>query len=571
MSEFFDEDLEIELELERRHKSKSRIFWNLTLIIVGAVLAYFAGFYGIFDRDSDADASSDVGSYRSQEIKWTACDTDFLIGSERYSDSFDSQAAQCGTFEVPASYSFEYGSDLPDLTISVLRSPALDQENKLGTLFFNPGGPGGSGIEMVQWLPIPDEIRSRYDVVGFDPRGVGKSSPVKCDDQTFIDSYFEVSSSPKTEDEAQAAVQWENDSVTECAEDNPNWWVMTSLNTVRDMDIMREVIAGDEKFNFVGMSYGTTLGIEYIRAFPENVGRIVLDSLTSNDTDGYYSAGDSSTYESLVPLFEMCAKDVDCPGSTVAEVEELIFEARDKARAGELEGMAKFLSSADLDSDEYVSTTDQLIYEGLLALTYWSTEDAYPSFKQSMIDFQDGTVGNLEYYALELYGWDFSSDEIVRDNSYDILNIVNCLDTDLRDLRTETEANTDKVSSKIADPFTYRYFDTDIMVPAKDGNPGCNWTWKAFDDPNIPDPPKVMERPVNESGQAFLIIGSSLDAATPLGNSQVAAIQLGSHLLTYEGSGHAPSFQGIMCIDDAVVEYLIDGYLPDDDIVCAAE
>jgi pimeloyl-ACP methyl ester carboxylesterase len=539
---------------------------SILIFVIGAII--------FFTKFSDILNTSEVDPrevpYRNQSIEWKMCGDDVLLAEDSQSEDFNAKAAQCGTFEVPANYATELGSDLPDLNIIVLKSPALDQENKFGTLFFNPGGPGGSGIQMVQWLSIPDEIRTHYDIVGFDPRGVGKSSPIKCDDKAFIDTYFETSSSPKTEYEAQKSVEWQNKIVADCAEANPNWWVMTSLNTVRDMDIMREIITGDEKFNYVGMSYGTTLGIEYIRAFPDKAGRIVLDSLTSNDTDSYYSAGDSSTYESLLPLFEACAQDIDCPGTTATEVEDLIIVARDKARLGNLEGMAKHLSSQDIQDDEYVATTDQLIYDGLVALTYWSTEDAYPSFKQSMIDFQNGTVGNLEYYGLGLYGWDFSGDQIVRDNSYEMLNIVNCLDIDSRDLRTEIEANTDEVASKLADPFTYRYFDTDQIVTAQDATPGCDWSWLAFDDLTISDPPKVMERPVNESGQKFLIIGSSLDAATPLENSQIAAIQLGSRLITYEGSGHAPSFQGITCIDDAVVSYLIEGFLPEKDIFCPA-
>jgi pimeloyl-ACP methyl ester carboxylesterase len=216
---------------------------------------------------------------------------------------FDSSAAQCGEFAVPATYSDIIGKDLPDLTIKMLRTPALDQENKLGTLFFNPGGPGESGINVVQTLVIPDEIRARYDLVGFDPRGVGKSSPIKCSDTDSIDYYFKTVSSPEDKAEGDANLDWDKAAVENCAKLNPDWWVMTTLNTVQDMDVMREVVTGDEPFNFVGFSYGTTLAVEYIRAFPEHAGRIVLDSVTSNDDTDYNQAELESTYKALVALF----------------------------------------------------------------------------------------------------------------------------------------------------------------------------------------------------------------------------------------------------------------------------
>jgi pimeloyl-ACP methyl ester carboxylesterase len=98
---------------------------------------------------------------------------------------------------------------------------------------------------------------------------------------------------------------------------------------------------------------------------------------------------------------------------------------------------------------------------------------------------------------------------------------------------------------------------------------GCQWSWLAFDDLAIPDPPVAMESPINESGKTFLVIGSKLDTVTPIENAKYTAEKLSSRMLIYEGSGHAPSFGGIACIDDAVTRYLVEGYLPTETIVCA--
>lgn len=567
MSEFYDQDLEPEQEGNLKHW----VFWIALILIFAGAWGYLSGFYGGMNQGSEVTADRDISSYRSQSVEWTACDESMFVPADWFSDSFDSKAAQCGKFEVPASYSSNYGSGLPDLTISVLKSPALDQGNKLGTLFFNPGGPGESGINLVQFLSIPDEIRQRYDVVGFDPRGVGKSSPIRCADTDSIDYYFETVSSPEDEAEGIANSKWNKDSIADCADLNPDWWVMTSLNTVQDMDIMREVVAGEDKLNFVGMSYGTTLAVEYIRTFPDHAGRIVLDSVTSNDDEDYNQAELESTYKALTALFDKCAQDVKCPGSTNAEVQDVIFKAQDLANEGKLSGSARNLSSLESVSD-FVSSDDELLYYGLLAFSYGSTEDSYPGFRDAMVELEKDDGWYFEYEALELYGWNPVGDGTwQRNNSSDLLNIVNCLDSDSRDLRSKEKIVADERRFAAADPFTSKFFASDSGYVYVGERAGCQWSWFAFDDPKIPDPPDLMKSPVNESGETFLVIGSKLDTVTPIENALDTAKLLKSRMLTYEGSGHVPSFGGIACIDDAVVEYLVRGFLPAEDIVCSED
>jgi pimeloyl-ACP methyl ester carboxylesterase len=423
----------------------------------------------------------------------------------------------------------------------------------------------------VQFLEIPKEIRQKYDVVGFDPRGVGKSSPIRCDDTDTIDYFFETVSSPENEQEGIANSKWQEKSVADCAQLNPNWWVMTTLNTVQDMDIMREVIGGDDKLNFVGMSYGTTLAVEYIRAFPDNAGRIVLDSVTSNDDEDYNQAELESTYKALTALFEKCAEDKTCPGNSVSEVEQIIFDAQDLANEGKLAGNARNLASDVPDSD-FVSSDDELLYLGLFNMTYSSTESAYPNFRDSMNELVKGDAWYFEWEALSYSGWTANDEnEWSRNNSIDILNVVNCLDMDSRDLSSKEEIEDYQKRMAEADPFTTKFYSSDSGYVHYGERQGCQWSWLAFDDPKIPDPPELMESPVNESDQTFLVISSKLDTVTPIENAQDAAKLLNSRLLTYEGSGHAPSFGGIGCIDNAIAKYLVDGFLPESDIVCSAK
>ena len=569
MSEFYDQDL----EPENGSFLKSLAIWMGLGAVLGFLLATSHSFYEDWSADKATKPNRDVSSYRSQSIDWTSCDGSMFVPVDWRDSEFDASAAQCGEFSVPATYSEIVGKDLPDLTIKMLRTPALDQEDKLGTLFFNPGGPGESGINVVQTIVIPEEIRMRFDLVGFDPRGVGKSSPIKCSDTDSIDYYFETVSSPEDKAEGDANLAWEKAAVENCAKLNPDWWVMTTLNTVQDMDVMREVVTGDQLFNFVGFSYGTTLAVEYIRAFPEHAGRIVLDSVTSNDDTDYNQAELESTYKALVALFEMCAEDAKCPGDSVAEVENLIFKAQDKANAGRISGSARNLSSLDQASD-YIVSDDELLYDGLMSLTYGATKDSYPYFSDAMNELVKGDAWLFEYEALSLYGWNSQSDsgdDWVRNNSSDILNIVNCLDTDSRDQRSLEKIRKDEERFAEADPFTTKFFAADSGYLYVSDRAGCQWSWLAFDDPAIPDPPDAMKSPVNESGKTFLVIGSELDTVTPIENAKDTAEKLSSRMLVYEGSGHAPSFGGIACIDDAVAKYLVEGYLPAETIVCAAK
>ena len=566
MTELYDQDLE--------PKSSSSVKRSLAIALAFVLVAGAAGYvYGYLSPGSEAPVTApvdlDLDSYLTQSVTWESCSEDALLPTDYQIETFDADTAECGTFAVPASYSSEFGRDLPDLSIAVLKSPALDQANKLGTLYFNPGGPGASGIEVVQYIDIPKEIREKYDIVGFDPRGVGKSSPIRCNDTDSIDYYFETVSSPENEQEGIANSKWLKESIADCAKLNPNWWVMTTLNTVQDMDIMREVVGGDEKLNFVGFSYGTTLAVEYIRAFPENAGQIVLDSVTSNDDEDFNQAELESTYKALIALFELCAKDKECPGNTVTEVQQIIFDGQDLANKGKLEGSAKNLSSL-ADDAEFVPSDDELLYYGMFSLTYGSTEDSYPTFKDSMNELVKGNAWYFEYDALGYSGWTSDEDNVwTRNNSEDLLNIVNCLDMDSRDLRTREEVIEDEKVYAAADPFTSKFFAADSGYVYVGDRAGCEWSWLAFDDPKIPDPPELMPSPVNSSGQTFLVVGSKLDTVTPLENAQDTATRLKSRLLTYEGSGHAPSFGGISCIDDAIAKYLVEGYLPDADIVCA--
>lgn len=511
----------------------------------------------------------DDAAFRNQSVTWEPCADKLFVDKEQFNADFNVDDVSCALIDVPASYDSNYGADLKPLSIQVMKQAAPDQNKKLGALFFNPGGPGESGVEEIQWIGIDKKLRENYDIIGFDPRGVGASSPIRCSDKMDLESYFTGYMSPENETEALANQKFNDEYMADCLAKNPAWWTTTTANTVHDMDILREVITGGEPLNFLGSSYGTTLAAQYIAAYPDHTGRIVLDSPTTTEGDEYANAlvDAKAQYASFSRLFDKCAEDPECPGETRAEVEDLLIQARDKGEQGKLAGFAGIKDSADSPGDKVSS--EYLIYEGITSLSYWPLEDAYPEFKTSMIDLQDGWNARFEYYGLSLDGYDPNTME--RNNSYEILQIVNCLDTDGRDEHSASEQKAQEDALAKANPFQHRFFAAHSGYEFKDETPGCDWTWEAVKDPAVPDPPEEMPAPVNDSGQQFLLIGSKGDNATPYEFAVRTAKSLNSVLLTYEGTGHAIAYNGFSCIDDKITDYLLTGTLPAEGTSCPAE
>lgn len=515
--------------------------------------------------DGAQPTSAPKPDYYSQDVSWTQCAESWLIDSEYQSLHMGRSQFECATVKVPASYDGE--STLSDLSVGMIRIPASEESK--GALFINPGGPGESGVEAAQWSNFPDELVAEYDIIGWDPRGVGVSSPIRCSDELDLASYYEL---PTVIDSAQELAQEEaffDEYYADCKSSNPAWWAMTTANTVRDLDILRELVTPGDDLNFLGWSYGTTLAMEYIRLFPDNAGRLVLDSTTAPDLDEYEDdlTTASAIYESELRLFEKCAADSDCPGDSVEEVQDIIFAARDAAEAGQMYGSFGTVDGAG-DFEEYTIGSASLIHHGIFALTYWPFEEAYPEFKAGMQELESGYMTIFEWYGLSLDGYDLS--EGTRNNSYEILSIVNCLDKDTRDLHSESEylAQQDKLAA--ANPFDEMYFDAPngYEAPFEQGK-GCDWTEFALADDSIPDPPSEIPAPVNESGKSFLVVSALGDTVTPYEYAQKTASDLNSVLLTYSGTGHALGFSGTSsCIDETITEYLLSGTLPDEGTVC---
>lgn len=201
------------------------------------------------------------------------------------------EAFQCATVEVPTDYDHPRGHTT---TIALTRLPASDPAHRIGTLFTNPGGPGGPGVDFIQQVAqtaYTPQVRAQFDILGFDPRGVGKSDPATCY-RTEAEEHEVLTSQPEfpvTAAEERSAIRWGLEVGLHCTAFAGNKLAhMSTANVARDMDLLRQSV-GDDKLSYVGYSYGTYLGATYAKLFPTNVRALVLDG-TLNPV--WYSGSD---------------------------------------------------------------------------------------------------------------------------------------------------------------------------------------------------------------------------------------------------------------------------------------
>ncbi|MFD7441788.1 alpha/beta hydrolase [Streptomyces sp. NPDC059909] len=206
-------------------------------------------------------AADPLKPYLQQKPRWQRCDAE------------SPAAFQCATVKVPLDYSRPGGKKIG---IAISRMKASSARERRGALLLNPGGPGGEGLGMPLFLAseLPTAVKKRYDLVGFDPRGVGQSSPVSCgltDDERNWQRPYKSATFAKD-------VQWARTVAAKCeARGGDKLRHLTTRNTARDMDVIRSVL-GEKKISYLGYSYGTYLGAVYTQMFPRRADRFVLDS-----------------------------------------------------------------------------------------------------------------------------------------------------------------------------------------------------------------------------------------------------------------------------------------------------
>ena len=290
-----------------------------TTVLVAA-LAVFASGCGVASRAQDADGGGPTSGPAGNPTKGPAGPVP--AGLEKfYQQEPDwqrcGQGNQCATITVPLDYSKPDGETIE---LRARKVPARDRTGKIGTLFVNPGGPGASGQQYAAAasLAFGSALLRKFDIVGWDPRGVGESTPVRCLDTAQMDKFVAVDGSPDNEAEITALDNETKTFANGCEQRSGKLLPHVSTkDAARDIDVLRGIV-GDSELYYLGASYGTYLGATYAELFPKNVGRLVLDGAVDPSKTAEESAiAQAKGFDTALEAFaEDCAQRSCELGST---------------------------------------------------------------------------------------------------------------------------------------------------------------------------------------------------------------------------------------------------------------
>jgi pimeloyl-ACP methyl ester carboxylesterase len=463
-----------------------------------------------------------LSQYQTQELKWRDCYGNY----------------QCSSLLVPIDYADLSGGAF---SLALLRYQALDQDRRIGSLVVNPGGPGSSGVDYAysaEYIVSP-EILERFDIVGFDPRGVGESAAIKCLNDAETDASF--AADPKPDDEAEFAlfISDARDYFAKCSENTEHLTNYSTLNSARDLEILRSAL-GDEQLNFLGKSYGTYLGTLYAELFPESVGRFVLDgAVDPNSNNREAVLGQAIGFESALNAFIS-----NCLNSSSCALTGDLQSARNQV----IELLAN-TAITPLESKSGREVTEGLVLLGIASALY-DSESGWPVLRDA---FKEATLGSgtsfltlADQYAGRQENGKYLS------NENDALQVISCLD--------QNELETVSTFKKGVAEFAKR---APIFGPyLAYAGLACRYF------PNLSSVEQIEIKSLKT--KPILIVGTTRDPATPYKWAQsLAKIFEGSILITLDGDGHAGHGRGSTCVDSAVDRYLLTGAMPKSELFCA--
>ncbi|MGX5187675.1 alpha/beta hydrolase [Streptomyces avermitilis] len=477
-----------------------------------------------------------------QKLSWKDCPapSESEGGGNAPSPLPDGDEWQCATMKAPLDWAKPRGDTID---IALIRAKTSGEQSKrIGSLIFNFGGPGGSGVASLPAFGKDyEKLRTRYDLVSFDPRGVGRSAGVKCEDDAQLDEYFQQDATP--DDTAEQKNLLANTKTFNSACEKHSSRILPHVRTTdaaRDMNLMRQVL-GDTKLHYFGISYGTELGGVYAHLFPKSVGRAVFDAVvdpTQNAEQG--SLGQAEGFQLALDNFaEDCtSKTTDCPiGDTAQDVKDRIATLlkdldskpipgvfpRELTQTAATSGIAQALYSKDFW--EYLT-------EGL--------EQAYDGDGKVLMllsDSMNGRNANGQYSNL-----------VAANVS------INCADDKPRYTTADVQAKLPQF--KATSPLFGDYLAWGLL--------SCT-DWSVAGAADHPD--------VSAPGAApILVVGNTGDPATPYEGAKKMVDALGKGVgveMTYKGQGHGAYDSKNKCVQSAVDGYLLDGKVPAANTVCS--
>ena len=471
------------------------------------------------------EVTDDLKPFYTQAVEWQECGTRIL----------------CGSVLVPTNWS-DPGAG--SLSIAVAYR-AADIAKPLGSIIFNPGGPGASGydwiVNSVDYLGTKN-LRSKFNIVGFDPRGVGKSEPrVKCfdakktDELLYEDNGFPLGS-PQ---DIAASKKLLGEFASACLKNTgPAMAYLDTVSAAKDMDVIRAVM-GSSQLDYLGFSYGSLLGQTYAALFPKKVNRMVIDGVIDPTvTDAEQSVLQLKGFDlALRNYLADCLSTSDCP-----------FQGTVSQALNKIKSLLRSLETSPIPTKDGRQLNAWSANTGLIMPLY--SEDYWPQLSQAFAEAFDGD-GTTFIELADTYNDRDSSGKYLT-NLMEANVAISCLDS----RQPSGASDMAKQNSRMlaASPTLGRY-----------------WQFGALTCEQWPFP--VAKHPADYSAKGskpILVVGTTGDPATPYGQAVAVAnhILSNGHLVTYNGEGHTAYGRSNECVSNSVDNYFIKGLVPDSDPNC---
>ena len=487
---------------------------------------------------ASAAVPAGLESFYSQKVSWYACAKKGMAEATSGQDT----GFTCAKVKVPLDYDNPGGQ-----TIEIAVKKWAAGGDSIGSLFVNPGGPGGSGIDLVDEAGsyFSKKLTSSYDVVGFDPRGVGASTAVDCLTDAELDAERAGANDPATPS-ASATEERAQKMGEACTSKTSTSGLLDHIDTIsvaRDLDILRAV-DGQQALTYLGYSYGTYLGATYAELFPANTGRLVLDGAVDPSLSAEELVlGQAKGFEaSLRAYVESCqSSKLGCPLS--GDVDSGVSQVRE------------FLESTKAapvpTSDSKRPLTYDLAVYGVLGSMYQT--QAWPSLTLGLSQAmgKEGKPDGSALLKLADLVSSRESDGTYSNNGAEALMAVNCLDYPVQGDNASWEKNAKAIKE------TSPTFGSQLLYP----DAYCQgWGHTSS---------RKREKITASGAAPILVVGTTGDPATPYAWSQALAEQLESgQLMTWKGNGHTAYGRSNDCVKKAVDTYLLNGTMPDKGLTC---
>jgi pimeloyl-ACP methyl ester carboxylesterase len=505
------------------------------LLAAGLALTGCTSFSGSLSGASSSAPASTTAPPPPTPIAWTDCNTQIQPLIAKQPGSTRNLTFQCGRTEVPISYEEPRGATLP---LFLVRARLAGQVNRIGSLVINPGGPGNSGTDAAisLALTLPQDVLQRFDVVGFDPRGVSLSTPVKCIPDSLKEQIIAAEPRPVTPVQLDARAALAKQVADGCAKQYGNALdTIDTVDTARDMDRIRQSL-GDPKLTYLGYSYGSVLGSTYAQLFPKNVRAMVLDGAVDPNSDPATKAEDQA--KALEDGFDAFAKNctgliAGCPigKSPRAFVSDLLTKADETPIPSSQPGDTRKATAGIVLTAVEAGLADNGLWPQLAqALAAAGKGDAKGVY--ALADTASGRLNDGTYA-----------------NRLDARTAITCADR--KKTYTDAEIRALAVQLNAKYPLFGAGEAADLFTCA---------AWKAHRTP--------VPAPVAAGSPPILVVGNTGDPVTPMAGSQNLATDLSSGvLLVWQGQGHT-SYPRNSCIIASVDDYLINLKPPLDGLTC---